>query len=193
MPLSHLLTPPIPSGQGREYEEQSKKTHGLILRQFNKQRQGEERRVGRNPKWVMQKQSVPQADQCPICFERTILLLSFYCWAWCSTAWNMPMVSLDQLSWLHPLPDSCTPSTFLLGGQSGKKRKPWFCASTVQQPPKHGYVINTLLVTNPKHSMIQATKREKKNSVPPRPSTTIKNSLFMIKSCLWIVKTNVYS
>lgn len=43
-----------------------------------------------------------------------------------------------------------------------------------------GMLINTVLVTNPKHSTIQAIKTKQK-SVPDRPSTTIMSSPFMTK------------
>lgn len=36
------------------------------------------------------------------------LSLSFYYWAWCNLAWNTPLVSWGQLSWLCSLLASCT-------------------------------------------------------------------------------------
>lgn len=55
-------------------------------------------------------------------------------------------------------------------GGSGKKRKPWYYASTAQQQPKCWLVINTFLVIGPIHSTIQAATK-KVNSIPARLST----------------------
>lgn len=81
------------------------------------------------------------------------LLLSFYTVG----VWNMTLISLGV-------------SIRSVGQLPMKKRKPWHCASTVQQQPKHLCVINASLATNPKHRTLQAAVK-KVNSIPARPST----------------------
>lgn len=49
---------------------------------------------------------------------------------------------------------SFAPPGYLLQEQSGRKKKTQCCANTAQQQPKHCCVINTVLVTSPKHSHI---------------------------------------
>lgn len=69
---------------------------------------------------------LPQADKCSASLKATATspkALSFYCWAWCYSAWNNLSVSLDQLSQLYPSPTSLLPTTSSLEGQSGEKRK----------------------------------------------------------------------
>lgn len=42
-------------------------------------------------------------------------------WGWCYTAWNIPLASLDQLSWqLVTLPTSCPPPAYWIWGRVGK-------------------------------------------------------------------------
>jgi len=59
-----------------------------------------------------------------------------------------------------------TPS-LLTGGQSGRRRQPWGCASTAQQQPHHRCVINAVLSRNPTCSPVQAAV----SPTPARPST----------------------
>lgn len=44
------------------------------------------------------------------------LSLSFYCWAWCPKAWNIPWISWGQLCQLFPLPIPCAPPALSLVG-----------------------------------------------------------------------------
>lgn len=57
---------------------------------------------------------------------------SFYFCTWEHITWNIPLVTLSQLSQLCPVPASYPPSAWLWGC-SGKQRWPWHCASTAQQ------------------------------------------------------------
>lgn len=43
-----------------------------------------------------------------------------YCWAWRYMVWNIPWVSLGQLSWQCPLPAPCPPPAHSLGEQHEK-------------------------------------------------------------------------
>lgn len=96
----------------------------------------------------------------------------FCWWARHYVASNIPLSGSGQLSYLCPLPASFIPLAYLLGEQSGKVRKPWYCGSTDQQQPKHWCVINSLLITNWKHSRIWAAAEEI-NSIPDRASRKI--------------------
>lgn len=62
--------------------------------------------------------------------------LSFYCWPWHCTAWGAPLVGWGLLSWLCPLPASCT--LHWRAGQSKKQRWPWCWANTAQQQKAQG-------------------------------------------------------
>lgn len=77
----------------------------------------------------------------------------FCCWAWCSMAWNI-LACWSQLSWPCALPASCPSQTTCCGGRV-RNRQPWFCVSTIWQQLKHRCVINTVLVTNLNHSIVQ--------------------------------------
>jgi len=46
---------------------------------------------------------------------------------------KIPLLGLGQLSWPCPLPAACPHPVYSLRGQSGKKKKPWRCANTVQR------------------------------------------------------------
>lgn len=65
----------------------------------------------------------------------------------------------------------------------GKQRKSWDCASTPQQQCKHCCGINTVLVTNPKHSIIPAATRQI-NSLPDRTSRQSYSFSFKISPCI---------
>lgn len=56
--------------------------------------------------------------------------------------------------------------SLLTGGKQGG-RKPWCCASTVQQKPKHWCITCTVSATNPKHSITEVSVM-KTNSSPSR-------------------------
>lgn len=64
------------------------------------------------------------------------------------------------------------------GGRAGKKEKPWGCASTAQQQPKHWCVTHTVLATNGKCSTILVAMKEV-DSIRGRPIQVI--SL----QCMW--------
>lgn len=72
---------------------------------------------------------------------------------------------------LWPIQVSCPScvSSQLLPAGAELKRKPRYCANTIQQEPKHGCVISTVLVPNPKHSTVQSATK-KVNSIAARPS-----------------------
>lgn len=90
-----------------------------------------------------------------------LLPQSFHSWPRCQAAWGIPQVSQGQLFRLY-----------LLGrrGAEGEKRQPWCCTGAAQQQLKHQCVTNTVLVTNPKHSSLQATLG-KVNSTPASTPT----------------------
>lgn len=54
-----------------------------------------------------------------------------------------------------------------------KQKKPWHFASTAQQQLKQPYVINTGLVTNPKHSTSQATIMKFNANLTAKPSIEV--------------------
>ena len=83
----------------------------------------------------------------------------FYCWARCHVVWDIPLVTLGQLSSLCPLPAPGAPPAPLLSELHEKQNSPWLCASTVLQL-KHRCVITTVFTPNPKHSTIPATRRK---------------------------------
>ena len=95
----------------------------------------------------------------------------FMYWTWCHMARNIALASLGQLSWLCPLPTSCAPPAFLLAGHE-KLKNPWLGLNATGDNWKHQCVINILLILNPKHSTIPAT-RKKINSVLAETRTTI--------------------
>ena len=85
-------------------------------------------------------------------------------WAWRHMVWNSPLASLGQLSWLCPLPASCA------SGRAWNAKKSLASINITQQQLKHQCVINIILMLNPKHSTIPATKK-KINSIPAKTST----------------------
>jgi len=68
----------------------------------------------------------PMTDTQPIPKQWSLLPVQLpqliYC-AWCHMVWNIPLVSLCQLSWLCPLPASHAPLCFLTGGASMRSWK----------------------------------------------------------------------
>ena len=72
------------------------------------------------------------------------------------------------------LPPSFLCTSFL--AEHGKLQSPWLSVSTAQQQLKHQCIINIMLILNPKHSTIPAT-RKKINSVPAE-NKTVTNTMF---------------
>lgn len=93
-----------------------------------------------------------------------LLLSQSYCWVWhctmdCSIcAIRLNISGVKSIVLLHP--------SYWTG--SGKKRKPWSCASTAQQQAEGWHVIHTALVLL--NSTMQAAMKEV-TSTPARPST----------------------
>lgn len=90
------------------------------------------------------------------------LLLSscFYCWAWHHLVWNIPLVSLGQLSWLCPLSSSYALPASLL-----RSRNDCLSISTAHQYLRYQCVISTVSVPN--SNIIQAAMK-KMNSIPAK-------------------------
>lgn len=84
-------------------------------------------------------------------------------------AWDIPLFSWGELSQLCPLPFPYLPQPTSLE-DSVRKRESLDTVSTVQQLPKQ-CVVNPVLVTNPKDSIIGAAMR-KANSIPVQTSAT---------------------
>lgn len=62
----------------------------------------------------------------------------FYCSAWGYMPWNIPLVTLGQLSQLCHFP-ALGHLAYSLTGQSRKQRRPWCCVSTTQWKSIHCY------------------------------------------------------
>lgn len=77
-------------------------------------------------------------------------------WTWHSAVWNIPLASLGQL-FLIVLPPGflCTCSL----AEHGTLISPWLRAHSAQQQLKHQCVNNIILILNPKHSTVPATKK----------------------------------
>lgn len=60
----------------------------------------------------------------------TIFQASFF--TCCHVVWNIPLASLDQLSWLCSLPAPCSLSVPSLAGQHKKLKYPWTLCSTAR-------------------------------------------------------------
>ena len=71
-----------------------------------------------------------------------------------------PFGQCQSLSWLCPLPASCAPSACSLAGHHEKLNSPWLHVSTVLQQLKHWCVISIILILNPKHGTISATRKK---------------------------------
>ncbi|XP_039239097.1 pyridine nucleotide-disulfide oxidoreductase domain-containing protein 1 isoform X3 [Pipra filicauda] len=69
-----------------------------------------------------------------------------------------PFGQWGQLPQLLPIPISCAAPAFELTGQQEKQKRSW--VSSTQQQLKHPWVINTVLITNPKNSPIPATTKK---------------------------------
>lgn len=81
---------------------------------------------------------------------------------------SIPSVGWGQLFGLCPLPTPCPSPTYLLWGQSGKKKKAKEKKSCEQH--WHWCVIDTVLVTDAKHSTV-GIAAEEINSIPGRLRT----------------------
>ena len=106
----------------------------------------------------------PDSKQQPPCMQNLLF--------WVPTFHGMEYGTRLRPVWVSS--PSCLPSPPTLlteGAQCGKKRRPWHCASSVQQQPKHQCVTNTVLATNPKRSIIQ-TAMKKINCLPARHTTS---------------------
>lgn len=55
----------------------------------------------------------------------------FYYQLWCHMVWDTPVVIWGQLSWAHPLPNSCAPAA--AQGWDRKQKQPWLSEGTAQQ------------------------------------------------------------
>lgn len=106
----------------------------------------------------------------------------FYCSAWHHMVWDVPLVSWGHLSQLHPLPASCALPACMLA-RHGKLKNPWLSVSAAQQPLKHWYVANIILILNSKRNTMSAT-RKKMNSAPAKPKTLWR---YAIKICIWVL------
>lgn len=108
----------------------------------------------------------PQANQCPAGLGRATA-------TWEEKNLLLPRVVLCGTKYhcgqFRSAVPAVFPPSFSQRGQSELKRKPWYCASTIQQEPKHQCVISTVLVPNPKHSIIQSATK-KVNFITARPS-----------------------
>lgn len=124
---------------------------------------------GKVEKQVMQMPS-QLANGCPGSPQATATLEKNFCpWVWHYMIWIISWVSSDQLLGLCCLPASCPPSAYLLLRDTIRNKRPWICANTTQQQPKHWHVISTVLVTNLKPSTIQGAVR--KIITPWQPDT----------------------
>jgi len=100
-----------------------------------------------------------------------------YCLA--TWIWNLPLASLDQLSWFCPLPAPYVPSASMLSWQYEKPKSLSLGVSIVQKQLKHQCVINIILIQNPKHSTMPATQK--------KTSSTLAETRTVIQSCITLL------
>lgn len=82
-------------------------------------------------------------------------------------------------------PGSCAPPAFSMAGQYVKLKGPWFSVSTAQKQLKHQCGVSIILILNPDHSTIPAT-RKKINFIPSETTTMRgKDSKEIFSLCLW--------
>ena len=98
-----------------------------------------------------------------VLYHTYISLMTY--WAWRYMIWNIPLASLDPLSWLCPLP-----SRLLVPSRAWEAGKPLTSTSTAQQQPKHRCVISIVFILSPKHSTRPAAVKEI-NSIPAKTMT----------------------
>lgn len=72
--------------------------------------------------------------------------------SWCHMVWNIPLVSLGQLSWLCPLPRFCPPHLLVVVMVMLDSCEAVWALLLGQ--PKHWGVINSFLATDAKHSTV---------------------------------------
>lgn len=110
--------------------------------------------------------------------------LCYYYRTWCYLVWNISLVNLG--------PTSCTSPDYSLRVQSGKKKNPWCCVSTVFSSGCNIGVLSTVLVANPKHSTIWLLWRKLTPYQPDPLQNRIRQLNMRLnltwgnhKSCLW--------
>jgi len=134
-----------------------------LIRKIEKQANKEK---NKNPRDAQCSHSLP-ADQWPDrpwALAVPQQLLQFYFSLWHYVVWDIPLVSLGQLSWFCPLPAPCAPP--VPHWQSSVRS--WNTLNleyNVLQWLKHKGVINIILILNPKHRATPAA-RKKINHIP---------------------------
>lgn len=118
----------------------------------------------------------------PLMLPHFFLSLSFCCWAQCSGR-EYPF-GQSRSAVLALSPPSSLPSPSLLAGLTEEKSRHWCRASTIQPGLKHWCVINTVLLTNPKHSNTPAAMK-KVNSIAARCSTHTRSITILFFFCIW--------
>lgn len=137
----HLLTPLTSLNR----KSKSKKPYGFRWRQLNKWRK-EKKKEEKKKKWCKGSHS-PSPKTKPIVRQASSSIYigrqnlpspsstsGFYCCAWPYIIWTATSLPCSgQLSLVYPLSAPCPPQAYSLLGQSGKKREPWWSASTAQR------------------------------------------------------------
>lgn len=103
----------------------------------------------------------PQSNAQPVlnqCHPSMANYLQFYCRACHHIAWDIHLVSLGQLSFFFPFPAFSTPS--FLESQYEKLKNTWLSVITAQQNLKYPYIINIIIILNPKHGTIPASVKK---------------------------------
>lgn len=108
-------------------------------------------------------------------------LPQFILWAWWSVVWNITLVSWDQLPCLCVLTTCYVPPALPLVGHKPPKN-PWHNISTAQQHLQQQGVTNIILILNPKHSIIPATRKEPRSQ--PKQGQMLTNGRIIPKQCL---------
>lgn len=67
-------------------------------------------------------QSLGKTDATTLNLHPSFFFCSFYCWSQCHMAWNIPLVSCDQLSQLCPLTAPCAPQSPYWGSVWGAEK-----------------------------------------------------------------------
>lgn len=93
--------------------------------------------------------------------------------------WDIPLTSLGQLCWLYPPSASCAPPAILLAVLHKNLKSPWLSVNTALQQLEHWCVIDTVLIRNPKHRIIPAT-RKKMNFIPSETRTVLHSNLTFV-------------
>jgi len=74
-------------------------------------------------------------------------------------AWNIPLVSLAQLSWLCCILASCPPWAYSLARQTAEGESLDAVQVVCSNSQKAGALPTLFLVTNPKHSTVSAAMK----------------------------------